>query len=47
MSKRRIYEKTKIIALAMSVSLVLGGAYIIDSKTNIAYAEEEKPSPNK
>lgn len=26
----------------MSVSLVLGGAYIIDSKTNIAYAEEEK-----
>lgn len=35
-------KKTKIVALAMSVSLVLGGAYIIDSKTNIAYAEEEK-----
>lgn len=35
-------KKTKILALAMSVSLVLGGAYIIDSKTNIAYAEEEK-----
>ena len=35
-------KKRNILAVAMSVSLVLGGAYYANTNNNLAYAEEEK-----